>query len=78
MSEKVRAPSTSLAQNLAIQTQIHLSGTVGRLAKQIRDLEEIAPLFLKSNLVRSVPLPKPLSCNSRLTVPRSRGPRGGA
>jgi hypothetical protein len=63
MSDKVKAPSTSLAQNLAIQTQIHLSGTVGRLAKQIRDLEQIAPLFLKSNLVRNVPLPKPLSCN---------------
>lgn len=63
MNEEVKNPTSSLAQTLAIQTQIHLPGTVGRLLKQIRDLEQIAPLFVESKLVRSVDRPKPLSCN---------------
>lgn len=54
MTDTIKKRSTSLAQTLAIQTQIHLPGTVGRLLKQIRELEQIAPLFVKANLVRSV------------------------
>lgn len=50
----------SLAQTLAIQSQIHLPGTVGRLLKQIRDLERVAPLFVKAGLVRAVARPNPL------------------
>ena len=50
----------SLAQTLAVQAQIHLPGTVGRLLKQIRDLERVAPLFIKSGLVRAVERPNPL------------------
>lgn len=62
MSDR-KIPTSSLAQTLAVQTQIHLPGTVGRLLKQIRDLEQIAPLFVKANLVRSVDRPKPLTTN---------------
>ena len=63
MTEITKSPSTSLAQTLAIQTQIHLPGTVGRLLKQIRELEQVAPLFLEANLVRSVARPKLLNAN---------------
>jgi len=55
--------SRSLAQSLAVQTQVHLAGTVGRLLKQIRDLERVAPLFVEARLVRSVDRPKPLTLN---------------
>ncbi|HVA48996.1 MAG TPA: hypothetical protein VNH11_21720 [Pirellulales bacterium] len=61
MSENQGERSRSLSQTLAVQTQVHLPGTAGRLLKQIRDLERVAPLFVKSRLVRSVDRPKPLS-----------------
>jgi len=51
----------SLAQTLAIQSQINLPGTVGRILKQVRDLERIAPLFAKAGLVRSLERPNPLN-----------------
>ena len=38
---------------------MHLPGTVGRLLKQIRDLERVAPLFVKAGLVRAVERPEP-------------------
>lgn len=50
----------TLAQTLAVQSQIHLPGTVGRLLKQIRDVERVAPLFVNAGLVRSVDRPNPL------------------
>ncbi|MBL9076019.1 MAG: hypothetical protein JNL08_00865 [Planctomycetes bacterium] len=50
----------TLAQTLAVQSQIHLPGTVGRLLKQIRDLERVAPLFVKAGLVRAVERPNPI------------------
>jgi hypothetical protein len=51
----------TLAQTLAVQSQVHLPGTVGRLLKQIRDLERVAPLFVKAGLVRAVERPNPLN-----------------
>ncbi len=51
----------TLAQTLAVQSQIHLPGTVGRLLKQIRDLERVAPLFVKAGLVRAVDRPNPIN-----------------
>lgn len=53
--------SRSLAQSLAVQTQVHLVGTVGRLLKQIRDLEKVAPLFVEAGLIRSADRPSPLT-----------------
>lgn len=50
----------TLAQTLAVQSQVHLPGTVGRLLKQIRDLERIAPLFVQAGLVRAVERPNPI------------------
>lgn len=50
----------TLAQTLAVQSQIHLPGTVGRILKQIRDLERVAPLFVKAGLVRAVERPNPI------------------
>lgn len=49
-----------LAQTLAVQSQIHLPGTVGRVLKQIRDIEAVAPIFSASGLVRKVDRPNPL------------------
>lgn len=63
MNDQLKNSTSSLAQTLAIQTQIHLPGTVGRLLKQIRDLEQFAPLFVESGLIRSVDRPKRLTCN---------------
>ena len=51
----------TLAQTLAIQTQLNLPGTAGRLLKQIRDLERVAPLFVQAGLVRPVTRPNPLN-----------------
>jgi hypothetical protein len=51
----------TLAQTLAVQSQIHLPGTVGRLLKQIRDLERVAPLFVRAGLVRAVNRPNPVN-----------------
>jgi hypothetical protein len=53
--------SRSLTQTLAVQSQVHLPGTVGRLLKQIRDLERVAPLFVKAGLVRAVGRPNPIN-----------------
>lgn len=50
----------TLAQTLAVQSQVHLPGTVGRLLKQIRDVERVAPLFVKAGLVRAVARPHPI------------------
>jgi hypothetical protein len=60
MSEFGSAPAVSLAQRLAVMTQIHLPGTVGRILKQNRDIEEIAPYFKRSGLVRFYRIPEPL------------------
>lgn len=51
----------TLAQTLAVQSQIHLSGTVGRILKQIRDIEQIAPIFVETEMVRSIDRPNPLN-----------------
>ena len=53
--------SRSLAQTLAIQSQVHLPGTVGRILNQIRELESIAPMFVEAGLVKSVDRPTPLN-----------------
>lgn len=60
-----------LSQMLAVQTQIHLPGTVGRLLKQSRDLERVAPLFVEAGLVHSVDRPMPL--NVRVAGIATRG-----
>lgn len=55
------SPKQPIAQTLAIQSQIHLPGTVGRILKQIRDLEHVAPVFVRAGLVRTVERPNPLN-----------------
>lgn len=50
-----------LVRNLAVVTQLHLPGTTGRLAQQIRDLEAAAPAFTRAGLVRKVHRPSPLN-----------------
>jgi hypothetical protein len=57
---KLNATNRTLAQTLSVQSQLHLPGTVGRLIKQIRDLERVAPLFVKAGLVRVVDRPNPV------------------
>ena len=47
----------NLAQSLAIDSQLRLPGSVGRLLKQIRDIEQVAPLFRDAGLVKAVPKP---------------------
>jgi len=46
--------TTSLAQTLAIDSQLRLPGSAGRLMKQIRDIEKVAPLFRDAGLIRAV------------------------
>ena len=48
---------SSLAQSLAVQSQIRLPGSAGRLLKQIRDIETVAPLFRDAGLIRAVDRP---------------------
>jgi hypothetical protein len=47
----------NLAQSLAIDSQLRLPGSAGRLLKQIRDIEQIAPLFRDSGLIKAVTKP---------------------
>ncbi|WP_295578631.1 hypothetical protein [uncultured Lamprocystis sp.] len=47
----------NLAQTLAIESQIRLPGSAGRLMKQIRDIEAVAPLFRDAGLVKAVRRP---------------------
>ena len=70
--------SRSLAQMLAIQSQIHLPGTVGRILNQIRQLEAVAPMFVEAGLVKSVDRPTPLNLKvsgigTRSTVKKTVG-----
>lgn len=51
----------SLANNLAVMTQLHIPGTAGRLSQQMRDLEQVAPLFVDAGLVRKIDKINPLS-----------------
>ncbi|WP_321946815.1 hypothetical protein [Paraburkholderia sp. J10-1] len=60
----MKTHNRTLAQTLAIQSQVHLPGTVGRLLKQIRDLERVAPLFVKAGLVRAVERPNPINARA--------------
>lgn len=48
---------SSLAQSLAIESQICLPGSAGRLLKQIRDIESVAPIFRDAGLVKAVERP---------------------
>ncbi len=57
----MNTPANTLTQTLAVQSQVHLPGTVGRMLKQIRDLERLAPRFVEARLVRPVARPNPLS-----------------
>lgn len=47
----------SLAQSLAVESQIRLPGSAGRLLKQIRDIESVAPMFRDAGLVKVVERP---------------------
>lgn len=44
--------TTNLAQALAIDSQLRLPGSAGRLLKQIRDIEHVAPLFRDAGLIK--------------------------
>ena len=48
---------TNLAQALAIDSQLCLPGSAGRLLKQIRDIEHVAPLFRDAGLIKAVKRP---------------------
>ena len=49
--------TTNLAQALAIDSQLRLPGSAGRLLKQIRDIEQVAPLFRDVGLIKAVKRP---------------------
>lgn len=48
----------NLAQSLAVESQIRLPGSAGRLLQQIRDVLAVAPLFKNAGLVKRVERPK--------------------
>ncbi|MDB2386501.1 hypothetical protein N9W21_04070 [Shewanella sp.] len=48
----------NLAQSLAVESQIRLPGSAGRLLQQIRDVLAVAPLFRNAGLVKRVERPK--------------------
>ena len=49
--------STKLAQTLAVESQVRMLGSAGRLLKQIRDIESVAPSFKEAGLVKVVERP---------------------
>lgn len=68
----------NLAQSLAIESQLRLPGSAGRLIKQIRDIESVAPLFRDAGLVKSVHRPAMLDLSvsgiaTRSTIKKALG-----
>ena len=61
----------SLAQSLAVESQIRLPGSAGRLLKQIRDIETVAPLFRDAGLVKAVKRPATINLNVSGVATRS-------
>lgn len=55
--------TTNLAQALAIDSQLRLPGSAGRLLKQIRDIEQVAPLFRDAGLIKAVKRPSVVNLN---------------
>jgi len=73
-----KSASMPLAQSLAIESQIRLPGSVGRILKQIRDIESVAPLFRDAGLVKSVSRPAVIDLSvagvaTRSTIKRALG-----
>lgn len=66
-------PNARLVNRLAVVTQVHLPGTAGRLAQQIRDLETAAPAFGEAGLVRKVQRPVPLNVHAAGIATESPG-----
>lgn len=64
--------SSTLAQTLAIESQIRLPGSAGRLLKQIRDIESVAPIFRDLGLVRAVPRPSVINVSVSGVTTNSR------
>lgn len=64
MSRSRPEQNARLVNRLAVVTQVHLPGTAGRLAQQIRDLEAAAPAFGEAGLVRKVRRPTPLTVHA--------------
>lgn len=61
MTTTFKRQSRSISQSFAIQSQLHLPGTVGRILNQIRSIEEIAPAFADAGLVKSIDRPNPIN-----------------
>jgi len=55
--------SANLAQTLAIESQLRLPGSAGRLLRQIRDIEAVAPLFRDAGLIKPVSRPAVINLN---------------
>lgn len=49
--------NANLAQTLAIDSQLRIPGSAGRILKQIRDIEQVAPLFRDAGLIKPVNRP---------------------
>jgi hypothetical protein len=64
MPDRKRDEDVPLVRNLAVVTQLHLPGTAGRLAQQIRDLEVAAPAFFDAGLIRKIQRPVPLNVHA--------------
>ena len=62
----------TLAQSLAVQSQIRLPGTIGRLLQQIRDIEHIAPKFKDVGLIKTVERPQTIDLEVSGIATRSR------
>ena len=63
-ADKKAGGAVPLTSNLAVVTQLHLPGTAGRLAQQIRNLEAAAPAFARAGLVRKIQRPSPLNVHA--------------
>lgn len=70
--DELRVP---LVRNLAVITQLHLPGTAGRLAQQVRDLEAAAPVYKEAGLVRKVDRPVPLTVHAAGIATETPPPR---
>lgn len=53
--------NVSLARRLSLTTQLYLPGTAGRISQQIRELERVAPDYVKAGYVRKLMPPSPLN-----------------
>lgn len=74
MDSLLETENLSLVRRLALTTQLYLPGTAGRIAHQVRLLEQVSQVFSQAGFVRKIHLPSPLSVHAGGIATEDKGP----